>query len=109
MTMTTVAALAAWSGIQGVGAIPSEGADVSCDSRQLQPADRARAALAEAEQAVLAAREQQALWTTAEEALKLARRALERGNYAEALKQAKTAREHAELGLAQKSYPLFPR
>ena len=48
-----------------------------------------------------------ALWTSAEEALRRARRALQEGNTAMAIEQARIAQEHAELGIAQKNYPLF--
>jgi hypothetical protein len=67
---------------------------------------RAHAALVEAERAVSRAQAERALWTTAEEALRNARHALEQGNLASAIKQARVAKEHAHLGIAQKNYPL---
>lgn len=73
---------------------------------EMNQAARAKAAVAEAERAVGRAYAQRALWTTAEEALRTARRALEQGNLTRAIEQARVAREHAHLGIAQKSYPL---
>jgi len=70
------------------------------------PGGRAHAAVAEAERAVSRAHAERALWTTAEEALRNARHALEQGNLALAIKQARVAKEHAHLAIAQRSYPL---
>ncbi|MCL6555445.1 MAG: hypothetical protein K6T56_03675 [Burkholderiales bacterium] len=68
--------------------------------------DEAKAALAKAEADVKAADAKGALWTTAEDALKAAKEAAQKGDSAAVIKHAKTASEHAALGLAQKSYPL---
>ena len=73
----------------------------------VQDAALAEAAVAEAEAAVKRADAQRALWTSAEEALRKARRALREGNSAMAVEQARIAQKHSELGIAQKSYPLF--
>jgi hypothetical protein len=70
-------------------------------------ADVARAAIARAERAVGRAQAQHMLWTTSEEALRGARRAFEDGDIAAAVAQAQIAKEHAELAIAQKRYPLF--
>ncbi len=70
-------------------------------------AARAEAAVAEAQAAVERADAQRALWTSAEEALRKARRALREGNISMAVKQACIAQRHAELGIAQQSYPMF--
>ena len=70
-------------------------------------ADVARAAIVQAERAVRHAEAQRMLWTTAEEALRGARRAFEDGDLAAAVAQARIAREHADLAIAQKRYPLF--
>lgn len=67
----------------------------------------AEAAVAEAEAAVKLAQAQGALWTSAEEALRKARGGLREGNTAMAVEHARIARKHSELGVAQKSYPLF--
>lgn len=68
--------------------------------------DEAKAALAKAEADVKAADAKGALWTTAEDALKAAQEAAKKGDSAAVIKNAKTASEHAALGIAQKSYPL---
>lgn len=66
----------------------------------------ARAAVSAAETAVAQAAAGNALWTSAEEALRRARGALEAGDPAAATRWAETASEQARLGLAQKQYPL---
>lgn len=67
----------------------------------------ARAAVLGAEEAVQAARERGALWTTAEEALAQARAALSHGDYAAAVSAAERATGQARLGVAQTGYPDF--
>ena len=67
----------------------------------------AETAVADAEAAVQRANAQRALWTSAQDALRKARRALQEGNTAMAIEQARIAQQHSELGIAQKSYPLF--
>ena len=47
------------------------------------------------------------LWTGAEEALRSARRAFDDGDLAAAIAQARVAKQHAELAIAQKRYPPF--
>lgn len=66
----------------------------------------ARAAVNAAGLAVAQAAAGNALWTSAEEALRRAREALEAGDAAAATRWAETASEQARLGLAQKQYPL---
>lgn len=65
-----------------------------------------RNAVAAAEKAVAAARAENALWTSAEDALRQARRALEGGDAAAAIRHANFASEQAALGIAQKQYSL---
>lgn len=74
-------------------------------------ADAAEAAsvVAEAERAVAGARRQDALWTSAEEALRQARRALADEDAAAAIKHALFASEQARLGIVQKQYPPTPQ
>jgi 4'-phosphopantetheinyl transferase EntD len=67
----------------------------------------AQAAVHEAESAVQNAREHKALWTTAEEALKRAREALSRRDYAAARAAAERATQQARLGLKQTGYADF--
>jgi len=62
-------------------------------------------ALASAEQAIAAARQQKALWTRAAEALALAQSAAKRMDSDATLRLATEARELANLGIQQKSYP----
>ena len=69
-------------------------------------AQNAKVAIASAERAVAAARAQKALWTSAEDALRRAERAMEGGDAAAALEHARFATGQAQLGLAQKQYPL---
>lgn len=68
--------------------------------------DEAKQALAKAEADIKEAKAQGALWTTAADALKKAQDAATKGDSAATLKFAKTASEHAGLGLKQKAYPL---
>lgn len=67
----------------------------------------ARAAISRAEQAVRRAQAQRMVWTTSEEALGEARRALAKGELAAAVARARVAEEQAELAIAQKRYPPF--
>jgi hypothetical protein len=73
-----------------------------------QPNDeRVALEIAKAEAAVKRAAEHKALWTSAEEALALAKKRLADGNISEASAPAVLAKELAELGIAQTAYPLF--
>jgi len=68
--------------------------------------EAATKALAQAEADVKAATAKKALWTTAQDALKKAKEAAEKGDSAAVEKSAKTASEHAKLGLGQAEYPM---
>jgi len=68
--------------------------------------EAATKALAQAEADVKAAKAKKALWTTTEDALKKAKEAAEKGDSAAVEKNAKTASEHAKLGLGQAEYHL---
>lgn len=68
-------------------------------------AQNAKVAIASAKRAVAAAIAQNALWTSAEDALRRAERAMEGGDAAAALEHARFATGQAQLGLAQKQYP----
>ena len=70
-------------------------------------AKAARAAILQAERSVRRAEDMRMLWTVAEEALRSARRALDDGDLAAAIAQARVAKEHAELAIVQKRYPPF--
>jgi protein-disulfide isomerase-like protein with CxxC motif len=80
---------------------------VVAGSAQALDAKVARAAILEAERSVRRAHGKRMLWTTAEEALRSARRAFEDGDLAAALAQAKLAKDHAELAMAQRRYPPY--
>jgi hypothetical protein len=67
----------------------------------------AAAAGPEAQAADERAAAENALWTSADTALRRAHRALQEGDAASAIEQAHIAQKQAELGIAQKSYPLF--
>jgi hypothetical protein len=71
-------------------------------------AEQASAEVERAQQSVQAARERRALWTTAQDALAQAQAALERGDYAAALRAARFAAEQAQLGIVQSAAPRFP-
>src|SRR5512145_2131785 len=71
-------------------------------------AEQARSEVLRAQQAVQAAAEKRALWTTAQEALAEAEAALERGDYAAAVQAGRVAAEQAQLGIEQLDYPRFP-
>lgn len=68
----------------------------------------AKTALEAAQADVKAAKAKEALWTTAEDALKAAEKAAEAGDSATVLKQAAIAREHVKMGMAQMNYPQIP-
>jgi len=61
--------------------------------------------LCQAEQAVREARERDALWTTALDALRAARAAFAKEDFASAERQARVAIEQARLGIAQLHSP----
>lgn len=65
----------------------------------------AQAALVAARADVKAAQAKNALWTTAQNALKAAEAAAEKGDSDTVLKQSKLASDHVKKGLAQLNYP----
>lgn len=88
------------------------GANVKSDTKAEAPAKpalsaEAKAAVEKAEADVKAAQAKNALWTTAQDALKKAKEAADKGDSANAMKFAKTASEHAALGMQQQSYPVL--
>jgi len=96
-------------GCQGGTAVKSEApaaAKPAAEAAKPSLSDEAKNALAKAEADIKEAKEQKALWTTAEAALKKAQEAAAKGDSAATLKFAKTASDHARLGLAQRNYPL---
>ncbi|MHB1188363.1 hypothetical protein [Thiobacillus sp.] len=67
----------------------------------------AQAALSAAQAAVKDAKAKNALWTTAESALKAAEEAAKKGDSATVIKQSKLASDHVQKGLAQLNYPML--
>lgn len=65
----------------------------------------AQAALARAQADVKNAKSKNALWTTADAALKAAEEAAKKGDSATVIKQSKLASDHVQKGLAQLNYP----
>jgi hypothetical protein len=84
------------------------GASVNGPCANGPSAGQARREVLRAQQAVQAAAEKRALWTTAHEALAEAEAALERGDYAAAVQAGRVAAEQAQLGIEQLDYPRFP-
>jgi hypothetical protein len=68
----------------------------------------AQEALAAAQADAKAAKAKNALWTTAEDALKSAETAAADGDSAAVLKQTAIVQAHVKLGMAQLNYPLIP-
>ncbi|MBT9591743.1 MAG: hypothetical protein IV089_12715 [Thiobacillus sp.] len=67
----------------------------------------AQAALTAAQADVKAAKAKNALWTTADSALKAAEAAAAKGDSATVLKEAKLASNQVQKGLAQLNYPML--
>lgn len=68
----------------------------------------AKSALAAAQADVKAAQAKNALWTTAQDALKAAETAAAAGDSATVLKQTAIVQAHVKLGMAQLNYPPIP-
>ena len=97
------------SGCQSSGTTKPDSSAVATPAAEVAKpvlSEEARQALAKAEADVKEAKAQKALWTTAQDSLKKAQEAAAKGDSAATLKFAKTASEHARLGLMQKTYPL---
>ena len=88
-----------------------------CAGTETKPADKAaaapalsaeaQAALSAAQADVKTAKSKNALWTTADAALKAAEEAAKKGDSATVIKQSKLASDHVKKGLAQLNYPLL--
>lgn len=68
--------------------------------------DSAKSALTAAQAAVKEAKAKNALWTTAEDALKAAEEAEKKGDSAAVLSNAQKAQDHAKMGIQQTTYPV---
>ena len=97
------AGLVSLAGCQGGAAVKTE-----APSQAQKPAisEEASKALAQAGADVKAAQAQKALWVTAEDALKKAKEAAEKGDSAAVIKHSKTASDQAKLGISQLQYPI---
>lgn len=67
----------------------------------------AQASLSAAQAAAKEAKAKNALWTTADAAIKAAEAAAAKGDSATVIAQSKLASEHIKLGMAQLNYPLI--
>lgn len=99
----------------GLSACADTNANKASSAPEAKPTEAAKPAInAEAQQALDAAqaavkdaRGKNALWTTADNALKAAEAAAAKGDSAAVLKQAKLASDHVQKGLAQLNYPML--
>jgi len=84
--------------------------DKKADTTPAKPvlSAEAKSALTAAQADVKAAQAKNALWTTAQDALKAAEKAAEAGDSATVLKQTAIVQAHVKLGMAQLNYPLIP-
>ncbi len=100
---------AALLGLSGCADLNANKASSSQPAEAAKPtiSAEAQAALTAAQAAVKDAKAKNALWTTAENALKAAEAAAATGDSAAVLKQAKLASDHVQKGLAQLNYPVL--
>jgi len=84
--------------------------DKKADATPAKPvlSAEAKSALAAAQADVKAAQAKNALWTTAQDALKAAETAAAAGDSATVLKQSAIVQAHVKLGMAQLNYPPIP-
>lgn len=96
----TSAALIALSGCATQQAQPAKSADAKPELTA-----EAKAALAAAETAHKDANAKFALWTTADDAMKAAKAAAEKGDSETVIRQAKVVQDQTQKGVAQLNYP----
>lgn len=99
----TSAALLGLSGCAGTETRPADTAPVAKTGISVE----AQAALSVAQAAVKDAKAKNALWTTANNALKAAEAAAAKGDSATVIKQSRLASDQARKGLAQLNYPML--
>lgn len=97
---------AALLGLSGCADMQTKTTEKPAETKPTLSAE-AQAELTAAQAEVKDAKAKNALWTTAEAALKAAEEAAAKGDSATVLKQAKLARDHVKKGLAQLNYPLL--
>jgi murein lipoprotein len=105
LTSATLIGLAACATQPGPTAAAKPGESKAAEPAKPALSADAQAALAAAQADVKAARAKNALWTTAEDALKAAEAAAEKNDSATVLMQAKRASNQARLGMEQLNYP----
>ena len=103
----TSAVLLGLSGCAGTETKPADTAPVAKTSVKTGSSAEAQAALSAAQAAVKDAKAKNALWTTADAALKAAEAAAAKGDSDTVIKEAKLASDHAKKGLAQLNYPML--
>jgi murein lipoprotein len=101
----TSAALLGLSGCAGMNA--NTASSQPAEAAKPTISAEAQAALDKAKADVKDAKSKNALWTTAENALKAAETAAEKGDSAAVMKQAKLASDHVAKGLVQLNYPML--
>lgn len=84
---------------------PQAPVKAQAEEKKAQLTEEANQALAKAEADVKAAKAKNALWTTAQDALKKAKDAAEKYDSPAVIKHAKTASEHARMGIEQSQQP----
>ncbi len=89
----------------GAPAVSAEQAAAARKADEEKLGEEARARLAQAETDVQRARAKRALWLKAWQDLLEARKATDKGDYANAIAYAKSASDLAQLGLEQLAYP----
>ena len=97
---------AALLGLAGCAGTETKPADMAATAKPGISAE-AQAALSAAQAAVKDAKAKNALWTTAENALKAAEAAATKGDSNTVIKQSKLASDHVQKGLAQLNYPML--
>lgn len=103
------------AGLLGLSACADLDANKTSSAGSARPTESAKsvisaeasAALAAAQAAVKDAKSKDALWTTAESALKAAEGAAAKGDSDTVIKQAKRASSDVQKGLAQLNYPML--
>jgi len=98
------ASLVGLAGCQGGGMATKQ--DTPAQPAKPAISEDASKALTQAEADVKSAKSKNALWTTAADELKKAQDAAAKGDSAAVIKHAKTASDHAKLGIEQTKYPL---
>lgn len=103
----TSAALLGLAGCAGTETKPADTAPVAKAAAKTGISDEAQAALSAAQAAVKDAKAKNALWTTANDALKAAEAAAAKGDSDTVIKQSSLASDQAKKGLAQLNYPVL--